>query len=81
MRSRMSKTVNPRPQLIAVEAMKEKLLWDIDDAADRLSVGVSTIYRLLKDKKLAKTRVVGCTRISEEELRRFIRENTESSAA
>ena len=82
MRSRTNKTTQPKPQPPPViELPLEKLAWDIDDAAERISVGKSTIYRLLKEKKLAPTRILGCTRISEEELKRYVRENTSTPAA
>ena len=53
------------------------LLHTVKAAAARLAVSESTIRRLLMAKKLRATRILGRTLISEAELQRLIKQNTD----
>jgi excisionase family DNA binding protein len=54
----------------------DPLLYSVNDAARRLGVSVSTVWRLLAEKKLYPTYVRGRTMISEAELQRYVAEST-----
>jgi excisionase family DNA binding protein len=52
------------------------LLYSANNAARRLDVSESTIWRLVAEKKLYPTYVRGRTMISEAELQRYVAEST-----
>ena len=53
----------------------EPLLHTVEEAAYILSIGVSSVYRLIKDEKLKTVRpTIGTVRITRAELERFVNE-------
>jgi excisionase family DNA binding protein len=56
-----------------------KYLYTISEAAELLGVGRTTMYELLNSRKLMITRIgTRGIRISDDELRRYIAENSEA---
>lgn len=62
-----------------MDADKRKYLYNIKEAAELLGVGRTTMYELKQSGKL-KVTMIGSRgiRFSDDELRRFIAENTEN---
>ncbi|MBL8087464.1 MAG: helix-turn-helix domain-containing protein [Chthonomonas sp.] len=62
-----------------MESTKGKYLYTISEAAELLGVGRTTMYELLNSGKLKITRIgTRGIRISDDELKRFIAENSEA---
>jgi len=54
-----------------------QLLHSIDDAATRLGVSVSTIWRLIRSGQLRTVKILGRTLVPESELRRLVQPPSE----
>ena len=64
----------PRP------AAKTPVLLTVAQAAQRLGVCRQTVYTAVANRTIGCTRVLGCIRIDEDEVRRLIREGARPAA-
>jgi len=53
-------------------------LLTVPQAAEELGVSISTMYRLLNERKLPKVKVRNCTRVRPGDLARYIERSTEN---
>jgi excisionase family DNA binding protein len=51
-------------------------LLKVTEAADILKISRATMYLIISEEKIPHVKVRGCTRIQEEDLNKYIRQNT-----
>jgi len=68
-------------QLVPAESHQETLLVTVDEAAQMLNVGRTTIYALIKKKELLPLKICGATRIEVTEVKKCIKRNREAAIA
>ena len=58
--------------------MNKPILFTLDEAADILRVSTRTLYRERNENRLTVTKIGGCVRVTESELRRYINDQAEN---